>query len=230
MAIFKELTSLWKSEDLLSQAWDESYKMMLISNEMFDNAITHLREGEKTKKLKKLKKRDREINNFHKSVRKKVVTHFSVSKNVQDIPNGLVLLSIVVDVERLGDYTKNILDLAIHYPKPLIAEKLLTPLKEIEEQIHLMFINVIRSIENNDDQMAKKILKTYGKSLAGTSDKIVNNCIAGNHVFKDGSQAASVVLYARYLKRIGAHLKNISTTILNPYDYIGYKTPNNFDI
>jgi len=225
MAIFKELISLWKSEDLLSQAWDESYKMMLMSNEMFENAITHLREGEKSKKLKKLKKKDREINEFHKSVRKKVITHFSVSKKIEDIPNGLVLLTLVVDVERLGDYTKNILDLAIHYPNPLVAEGLLASLKDIEEEVQLMFTNVISSIENNDEKLAKKILKTYGKSLAGTSDKIVNNCIAGNHTFKDGKQTASVALYARYLKRIGAHLKNISTTMLNPYEYIGYKTP-----
>ena len=225
MAFFKEITALWKSENLLSQAWNESYKMMLISNEMFENAISRLREGEKTKKLKKLKKKDRKINDFHKSVRKKVITHFSISKSIEDIPNGLVLLSIVEDVERLGDYTKNILDLAIHYPKPLIAENLSSHLKKIEVEIQLMFPDVIKSVEDNNDKLANKILKTYGKSLAGISDNIVNNCIAGKHEFESGSEVASVALYSRYLKRIGAHLKNISTTILNPYDYIGYKTP-----
>jgi hypothetical protein len=35
-----------------------------------------------------------------------------------------------------------------------------------------------------------------------------------------------VSLYARYLKRVGAHLKNITTTITNPYEHIGYKNPN----
>jgi len=37
------------------------------------------------------------------------------------------------------------------------------------------------------------------------------------------SKSASISLYARYLKRIGAHLKNITTTIVNPFDSIGYK-------
>jgi hypothetical protein len=32
-------------------------------------------------------------------------------------------------------------------------------------------------------------------------------------------------LYSRYLKRVGAHLKNITTTITNPYEHIGYKHP-----
>ena len=115
MAMFDRVISLWKSEDLLSQAWEESFEMMVLSNEMFSAAIRYLRRGEKIKTLKNLKKRDREINEFQKSVRKKVVTHFSISQKVEDFPSGLVLLNIVVDVERLGDYTKNILDLAIHY-------------------------------------------------------------------------------------------------------------------
>ena len=110
--MFDKVITLWKSEDLLSQAWEESFKMMVLSNEMFNAAIKYLRRGEKIKTLKNLKKRDREINEFQKSVRKKVVTHFSISQKVEDFPSGLVLLNIVVDVERLGDYTKNILDLA----------------------------------------------------------------------------------------------------------------------
>ena len=41
--------------------------------------------------------------------------------------------------------------------------------------------------------------------------------------YKDQKEAASVTLYARYLKRVGGHLKNITTTMLNPYEEIGYR-------
>ena len=147
MAVFDRVISLWKSEDLLSQAWEESFEMMVLSNEMFSAAIRYLRRGEKIKTLKNLKKRDREINEFQKSVRKKVVTHFSVSQKVEDFPSGLVLLNIVVDVERLGDYTKNILDLAIHYPDPLVSEDCLSSLKKIEDDCYdHIFVDL------NDDQ------------------------------------------------------------------------------
>ena len=147
MAMFDRVISLWKSEDLLSQAWEESFQMMVLSNEMFSAAIRYLRRGEKIKILKNLKKRDREINEFQKSVRKKVVTHFSISQKVEDFPNGLVLLNIVVDVERLGDYTKNILDLAIHYPDPLVSEDCLNSLKEIEDDILSRFTDTLTAIE-----------------------------------------------------------------------------------
>ena len=113
MSIFNDIVSIWRSEDLLSQAWDESREMLEFSEDMFSSAVKYLRRGVKIKKLKKLKKEDKKINEFQQNVRKKVVTHFSVSKNIDNLPNGLVLLNMVIDVERLGDYTKNILDMAI---------------------------------------------------------------------------------------------------------------------
>ena len=223
MAMFDRVISLWKSEDLLSQAWEESFEMMVLSNEMFSAAIRYLRRGEKIKTLKNLKKRDREINEFQKSVRKKVVTHFSVSQKVEDFPSGLVLLNIVVDVERLGDYTKNILDLAIHYPDPLVSEDCLNSLKEIEDDILSRFTDTLTAIEQQDEKLAKKLLKSYRKSFSNISDKIVNDGISGKQGYKDQKEAASVTLYARYLKRVGGHLKNITTTMLNPYEEIGYR-------
>ena len=224
MAIFDRVISLWKSEDLLSQAWEESFQMMVLSNEMFSAAIRYLRRGEKIKTLKNLKKRDREINEFQKSVRKKVVTHFSVSQKVEDFPSGLVLLNIVVDVERLGDYTKNILDLAIYYPDPLVSEDCLSSLKKIEDDIQSRFADTLVAIEKQDEKLAKKLLKSYRKSFSNISDKIVNNGISGKQEYKDQKEAAAVTLYARYLKRIGGHLKNITTTMLNPYEEIGYRS------
>ena len=223
MAMFDKVITLWKSEDLLSQAWEESFKMMVLSNEMFNAAIRYLRRGEKIKTLKNLKKRDREINEFQKSVRKKVVTHFSISQKVKDFPSGFVLLNIVVDVERLGDYTKNILDLAIHYPDPLVSEDCLSSLKEIEDDILSRFADTLTAIEQQDEKLAKKLLKSYRKSFSSISDKIVNDSISGQQGYRDQKEAAAVTLYARYLKRVGGHLKNITTTMLNPYEEIGYR-------
>ena len=53
----------------------------------------------------------------------------------------------------------------------------------------------------------------------------MNDCISGQSSFGDEKKNAAVTLYARYLKRVGGHLKNITTTMLNPYEYIGYNSP-----
>ena len=223
MSIFKDIVSIWKSEDLLSQAWDESREMLEFSEDMFSSAVKYLRRGVKIKKLKKLKKEDKKINEFQQNVRKKVVTHFSVSKNIDNLPNGLVLLNMVIDIERLGDYTKNILDMAIYYPEALVSEELLPELNTLENEVKLRFQKTCESIGRQDIVLAEHLLKTHQESLAIVSDNIVHNCISGKIDFENNKQATVVPLYARYLKRIGSHLKNISTTMINPYEYIGYK-------
>ena len=53
MSLFKDIVKLWNSDDLLSQAWSESYEMMLLSNEVFIQAIKYLREGENIKTIRK---------------------------------------------------------------------------------------------------------------------------------------------------------------------------------
>ena len=223
MSIFNDIVSIWRSEDLLSQAWDESREMLEFSEDMFSSAVKYLRRGVKIKKLKKLKKEDKKINEFQKNVRKKVVTHFSISKNIDNLSNGLVLLNMVIDVERLGDYTKNILDMAIYYPEALVSEELLPELNTLENEVRLRFQKTCESIGRQDIVLAEHLLKTHQESLAIVSDNIVHNCISGKIDFENNKQATVVPLYARYLKRIGSHLKNISTTMINPYEYIGYK-------
>ena len=180
MTFFKEILNLWKSENLLSQAWDETSEMMILSHEMFEEAIYNLRKGVKRKKLVKLKKRDKEINNYQKEVRKKVITHFSVTKNINEIPSGMVLLSIIIDVERLGDYTKNILDLAINYDKKIISEDLLPELREIEVVIEKRFKKTLKAVNQQSEDRANLLLNTYEKDIALASDKIVNSCISGD--------------------------------------------------
>jgi len=39
MSIFTDLLSVWRKEDLLSQAWDESFQMLDLSHNMFNKAV-----------------------------------------------------------------------------------------------------------------------------------------------------------------------------------------------
>ena len=223
MSIFHEIVNLWKSEDLLSQAWDESYKMMMLSNEIFTQAIKYLREGENKDIIKALKKRDIEINIFQRDVRRKVVTHYAISQDIDDLPNGLVLLNMVVDVERVGDYTKNILDLALNHPNIIKSEEFSEDLYHVEQEVISRFSKTLEAIHTQDADVAQKLLANYKTTLTSISDTIVNGCISGEISLGDESKTVALALYARYLKRIGAHLKNITTVLVNPFDAVGYK-------
>ena len=224
MSVFNDLVNIWKKNDLLSEAWDESHEMILLSNKIFIKAIDGLRSGEKTKALKELKKRDKEINSFHKNVRRKVVTHYAVSGNTLNIESGLVLINLVVDIERIGDYTKNILDLAIFSSRPILSEETSENLELIEAAVLSRFSSTISVLENKDAEKAQTLLNSYRKDLGKVSDSIVHDIVSGSFEIKNNISPASVALYARYLKRIGAHLKNITSVVTNPFEMIGYNT------
>jgi Na+/phosphate symporter len=223
MSVFKDIVKLWNADNLLAQAWGESYKMMMLSNEIFTQAIKYLREGENQDIIKALKKRDVEINIFQRDVRRKVVTHYAISQDIDDLPNGLVLLNMVVDVERVGDYTKNILDLALNHPNIIKSEEFSEDLYHVEQEVISRFSKTLEAIHTQDADVAQKLLANYKTTLTSISDTIVNGCISGEISLGDESKTVALALYARYLKRIGAHLKNITTVLVNPFDAVGYK-------
>ena len=223
MSVFKNLVNIWKSEDSLSQAWSSSNEMLVFSHDMFNDSINALRSGEKNKVIKSIKQRDEIINQYHREIRKKVVTYYSVSKDILNIDSGLVLLNMVVDIERVGDYSKNILDLAKHHPKKLISEKISDELRIIEKAVIERFKNTVIAIETMDEDIARKLIKSYRSDLGKISDNLVASSISGNFQIGEEYRASSMVLYARYLKRIGAHLKNITSVVVNPFESIGYK-------
>ena len=223
MSVFKDLVTIWNSEDSLSQAWTSSNEMLHLSHEMFTDSVNALRSGEKNKVIKSIKLRDEEINQYHRDIRKKVVTYYSVSKDVTNINSGLVLINMVVDIERVGDYTKNILDLAKYYPKKLRSEKVSEDLRIIEQAVIERFQNTIKAVEEMDEIAAKELIKSYRSDLGKLSDNLVASSISGDLEIGEEHMASSMVLYARYLKRIGAHLKNITSVVINPFESIGYK-------
>ena len=224
MSVFKNLVNIWKSEDSLSQAWASSNEMLTLSHVMFTDAIGALRLGEKNKVIKSIKQRDTDINKYQRDIRKKVVTYYSISKDVTNLDSGLVLINMVVDIERIGDYTKNILDLAKHHPKKFVSEKISDDLRVVEKAVIERFGNTIKAVEKMDEEVAKELIKSYRSDLGKLSDNLVASSISGKLQIGVEHKASSMVLYARYLKRIGAHLKNITSVVVNPFEAIGYNT------
>ena len=222
MTIFKDILGIWKSDNLLAQAWDDSLKMLSISNDIFVQSIQYFNSGENIDAVKALKKEDQTINDYYQLVRRKVLTHYSIDKPPVETSGGLTLVNMVVDIERIGDYCKNISDLTLMRDGPMDFGELSDDIKSIEQEVESRFTKTIQAIQNQDEALAENLLNNYKKMVTKVSDRIVKDIASGRIQFPDSSQGASIALYSRYLKRIGAHLKNITSTIVNPYDKIGY--------
>ena len=223
MSLFKDVINLWKADNLLSQSWDESYKMLNLSHEIFQQALIYLRNGENIDTLKTLKMRDKEINEFQRDVRRKVLTHYAVEQDTSNMADGLILINMVVDIERIGDYCKNILDLAINHDQSIKSSEISEDLAMIEEEAKSRFEKTIQAIQAQDVEIAQSLMEGYKEQMTGKADEIVNGILKDELHFGSEARTASIALYTRYLKRIGAHLKNITTTLVNPFDAIGYK-------
>ena len=106
------LKNFWQSDNLLDEAWNQSFQMLKICDEMFEEAIRVLRHTKKTDVNEAIRKKDKKVNKYEREVRKKVMTHLAL-QSPSGLAEGMVLISIVIDIERLGDYTKNIVSICI---------------------------------------------------------------------------------------------------------------------
>jgi hypothetical protein len=59
--------------------------------------------------------------------------------------------------------------------------------------------------------------------IAKRCDEIVNTILQKDEESLPGREAVATALYARYLKRISAHLMDIASSLANPFDRIGFR-------
>ena len=83
----------------------ECYEMLDLCHTMVKASVKSLRHSETAEVAVDLYEMDKKLNAFERDVRRKVMTHLSLG-HTADIGSGLTLVSIVIDMERIGDYTK----------------------------------------------------------------------------------------------------------------------------
>ena len=219
--MFKQIFELFKSDSLYEQALSECHEMLEIDREMFNESINALRASDSADIPIDIYAMDKKINSFERDVRRKVMTHLAISGS-KDLGSGLILTSVVIDIERIGDYTKNIYDLAVNHPKKLIADSFEERLSTIETNTRDYFNKTIDTFKSQDIDAARELMGNYKEEISEVSQSIVEDVISGKDNNLTASQAASIVLYSRYLKRIAAHSRNLISSIVNPFERIGY--------
>ena len=156
MSLFDDIIKIWKSDSLLSQAWDDSISMLKLSHDVFIKSLESFNSNDTKEEVKALKREDKKINDFQMTVRRKVLTHFSLDTNSREVPNGLILVDMVVDIERIGDYCKNISDLTIMKKESINYGNLTDEIALIEQEVRTRFSATIDVIENQDEDLARK--------------------------------------------------------------------------
>ena len=96
-------------------------------------------------------------------------------------------------------------------------------MEEIEADTKSVFRKTIQAFREGDEELAREAMEEYKEEVSTDCEKLVDDLIAGEVDGLEGHEFAAVVLYLRYLKRIGSHSRNIASSIVNPFHRIGYR-------
>jgi phosphate uptake regulator len=166
---------------------------------------------------------DRELNNTQREVRKKVFEHLALSRGA-DILHGLELASIVIDLERVGDYTKNIGELPQMMRSPMAFGEYGDTYDRVHELVSEMFELTQVALAKRSKQKGKEAMDLYPE-VSRLCDRTTREVLAGTGEAGGNLNRThlGLVLLLRYLKRVAAHLKNACSALVNPFHQIGFR-------
>lgn len=219
--MFRKWLAIFKKDTLMDQAYNQSFEMLDITSEMFQKARESLRFREDAEVDLNVREMDLKVNKYEREVRRMVFKHLVVS-GAETLPSGLALISIIIDIERLGDYAKNMVDLAVKHPGKLSGRKFEQDLCRIESAVADNFVKTKKCFQNGMSEPARELLKEYNW-VNPTCDKFLYDLINEKDKEIGPGDAIALSLYTRWLKRINSHLRNITTSVVNPFDRIGFE-------
>ncbi len=215
--MFKNIFAIWTREGLLNQALKYTERMFKLASNNFDIATQELIENLDVKRAN-IYLTDQKINDCEKEVRRKVLEHLTINPR-QDLSSSLILITVVKDLERIGDYVKNIVELAYHYPKKLTKDVYSSELIEVSKRMSLVLNDSMNVFMQADVQKAKDYYKFY-REIVKKTDSMIEKLLEERKI--KIREAVVYALFARYLKRVAAHMSNILTTVINPFHLVGY--------
>ena len=208
---FKRSTS---SDDRLDNIEAIIQRMLADDRVVFDLAMSALVDGVDWKGVKReIKATDQRVNDGEREIRRDLVVHASVVGAI-DTPAILVYMSIVKDIERIGDYGKNLRDLA----RDGVDLSGFPAWQEVRTEVSQMIADTAEVFAARDDERARRMLGR-GDELLDDFDKVVSALVRGED---DRPHAVGRALAARYIKRIVAHLTNVLSAVVMPIERLDY--------
>jgi phosphate uptake regulator len=219
----RTLWDLLRGKTLLQEAFEEGLDMLLQVKYMYIETnkllFEEVKEGFDPYSI------DKQVNKREIEIREKILKHLAFGADKVDIAPALSLSSIVIDIERIGDYCKNMFELVVIYPEKLDEDSYIKKLKEMSEEISHEFDVTYLAFKEADEEKAEYVMKKHLEI-----DRILENLL--REIAKDDSlkprKAIIIALLTRYFKRVSAHLKNVASSIVNPYPKISFQPESKF--
>ncbi len=211
--MFKKLIEAWRRKPILVQMCEALVHMLGDAHWMFRSVTKLLFEGDgrDPKAVHEIYDRDIQINKAERHLRKQLVEHLSFLPG-SDVPTCLVLMSVVKDAERIGDFCKNILEVAGWLEVPVAGDAYAEEFRALVSEIGNEFEPTAKCFEESDRELGHHVLEKT-RALAKRADEVIERLLEEAISCR---RAVSYTLLARYLKRVSAHLANIASSTVMP--------------
>jgi len=217
---FKALFEAWRGPGLVAKMFDEFEEMLSLVLEMFTvarEACAGAADSEGARA--RLRTTDKEVNRLQRSIRRQIVEHLIANPGT-DVPACLVLMSIVKDAERLGDYTKALFDAALMACPAVRGGEHAPEVREMETMVAGMMTDAKKALADSDEALANDIMSREDAVKARCNSVIAR--LAGENL--DGATTVTLTLMAQYLRRLASHTANIASSVTNPVEWLDYKS------
>ncbi len=216
--MLRSVIALWKGHSFMKRVVEEFGEMLSDAEFVFTNAWEVLVARAALEAVRQpLYDRDIAVNKRERQIRRSVLEHLSVNPG-QDVSGCLAMMSLVKDAERIGDYAKNIFDLAVIMSETPGKMQHLDELSRIQSGIAGRLLRLKSAFVESDEEVAQEILKGYA-SLKENCNAVLQSVFSED---LPGREAVATALISRYLKRINSHVSNIASGIIYPLDQIDF--------
>ncbi|MFW6158766.1 MAG: PhoU domain-containing protein [Planctomycetota bacterium] len=217
--MLKDLIRMWKKIDLLKESFEQFLSMIDMVEQMFRCSTDALFGARKCANARgTLFKTDISVNKTERHIRKNLVEHLAVNPRA-DAPACLILMSASKDVERAGDYCKNLLEVADMLKTPAMETAYGEDLREMADLVTAGFAKTRTAFAEENHTVAHNVI-VEETQIAKRSDAMVEK--VANDESLDANQAVCLALAFRFLKRVNAHLGNVASSVVMPLHKIDY--------
>jgi phosphate uptake regulator len=206
-----------EESDPLAGIQDRMQTMLAHDRHEFDLAMAALLGDRAAAEVRdEIRATDQEVNRLEREIRRELLVHVSVAGGIET-PAVLIYMSIVKDIERVGDYAKNLVDLARDGADFSLAPNA-ADWRRLAADVSRYLGDAGEAFSAGDAARARTLL-ARGDELLKLFDERVSGLVRGEY---GGEQAVPRALAHRYLKRVVAHLMNLLTAVVMPLDRLDY--------
>ena len=217
--MLRELLSIFRSEKPLAEMGQNFSQMLKLAYEMTVEAgDMYFGESLSPDIRTQVYKRDVKVNKLERTIRKQVIAHLSLAGTSASLPYCLLLMSLVKDVERIGDYAKNLSEVRDYHPDPLPDDDIVGELREIRTGTESAFASTAEVFTQSDREQALELTRE-GREITHRCDALIERVAHSDY---DARNATAVVMGTRFYKRIAAHVLNVLSSVVMPLHKLDY--------